>query len=245
MSPVRAVSGKAEVIRVTSGGLAAMVADAWLKEIERANRGGHSHHVALSGGRIVQPLFASVVEQSTRLKISFGHVHFFWADERCVPPTDSESNFRVAQELLLGPLRISEMHIHRVPGETSPEQAAALSETELRRIVSVGESGQPELDLIFLGMGEDGHVASLFPGDTGSDDNGRVYRAVLNSPKPPPERVTLTYSILAAAKEVWVVASGKGKEGALQRSLSSGLLTPLGRVMGLRNHTKLFTDIDL
>ncbi len=100
------------------------------------------------------------------------------------------------------------------------------------------------LDLVFLGMGEDGHVASLFPSEPEvMMQDAAVYRAVFDSPKPPPQRLTLGYPVLAAAREVWVLASGAGKETALKASLGGNGKTPLGRVLSMREGTKLFTDI--
>jgi len=145
--------------------LARAAAKAWLDEIEAANRVTASHDVALSGGRITQKFFTSVVEQTKLRKISFANVNFFWADERCVPAADPESNFKMANDLLFVPLKISEKQIHRLRGEDVPEAAAKLAEGEIRRIVGSNSHGQPVLDLIFLGLGEDGHVASLFPGE--------------------------------------------------------------------------------
>ncbi len=143
--------------------LAARAASAWLDEIAAANHAAKPHCVALSGGRITQKFFAATVEQAKEREISFGLVHFFWADERCVPPADPESNFKLAGDLLFAPLKIAETQIHRIRGEDSPQAAAKLAEEELRRVAPADKSGQPVLDLIFLGMGEDGHVASLFP----------------------------------------------------------------------------------
>jgi 6-phosphogluconolactonase len=98
-------------------------------------------------------------------------------------------------------------------------------------------------DLIFLGMGEDGHVASLFPGEPETVMNlAQVYRPVVAA-KPPPNRITLGYGVIAAAQQVWVLASGKGKEAALRDSLTQGNATPLGRVIRMRTHTKVFSDI--
>jgi 6-phosphogluconolactonase len=101
----------------------------------------------------------------------------------------------------------------------------------------------PILDLVLLGMGEDGHVASLFPGDTPRVDRpGTFYRAVL-APKPPPRRVTLTYAAIAAAERVWVLISGLGKEAVLRQSLARDGNTPLARVLGSRANTRIFTDL--
>ncbi len=192
--------------------LAQAVASAWLDEITAANRAGKTHRVALSGGRIAQKFFAATVEQAKARAVSFERAHFFWADERCVPPDDAESNFAIAQKFLFAPLKIADAQIHRIRGEDSPETAAKAASIEISKIAPVNENGQPVLDLIFLGMGEDGHVASLFPGEPDVLISDRaIYRAVKNSPKPPPKRVTLGYAVIAVARQVWVLVSGAGK----------------------------------
>jgi 6-phosphogluconolactonase len=176
-------------------------------------------------------------------------VHFFWGDERCVPPTDPESNFRLAWERLLQPLAVPEARIHRIRGEESPEAAAAGAAEELLRLAPGNGYGQPVLDLLFLGMGEDGHVASLFPAEPMAMISDRaVYRPVMAT-KPPPRRITLGYQAIAAAREVWVLASGTGKESALKASLAASGQTPLARVLQLRQQpstpTRNFTDIEI
>ena len=226
--------------------LASRAAGAWLDEIEAANRAGKMHCVALSGGRIAPEFFTATVEQARVRKISFARVHFFWADERCVPPTDPESNFKLASELLFAPLKILANQIHRIRGEDSPQVAAKIAEKELGRIVSADKSGQSVLDLIFLGMGEDGHVASLFPDAAAEILNCTVlYLAIENSPKPPPRRISLSYAAIAAARQVWVLVSGAGKEAALRESLRPRGQTPLARVMQSCSRTKIFSDIRL
>ena len=234
----------------TTDELARTVAGKWLDEIESVNRAGESYCVALSGGRIAQKFFASVVEQAKARKIGDGdtpslpsNVHFFWADERCVPPDDAESNFAIAQKFLFAPLKIADAQIHRIRGEDSPEAAAKAASTEISKIAPLNENGQPVLDLIFLGVGEDGHVASLFPGepDVLISDKA-IYRAVKNSPKPPPNRITLGYTVITVARQVWVLVSGTGKEAALRESLFSKGRTPLARVTQFRTHTKIYSD---
>ncbi|HEY4984314.1 MAG TPA: 6-phosphogluconolactonase [Verrucomicrobiae bacterium] len=116
------------------GKLAQAVASAWLDEIESANRAGKTHCVALSGGRIAQKFFTATVEQARARAVSFELTHFFWADERCVPPDDAESNFKLANELLFLPLKISENQIHRIHGELPPDKAAELATAEIRRV---------------------------------------------------------------------------------------------------------------
>ena len=201
-----------------------------------------SRTVALSGGRIAQRFFAAVVELARLSKISFANAHFFWADERCVPPDDAESNYRVAHELLFAPLNIPNDHVHRIRGEELPDVAAAEAAVEMCRIAPLTDDGQPVLDLIFLGMGEDGHVASLFPGESEPVmASPAVYRAV-TAAKPPPRRVTLGYAAIAAARQVWVLASGAGKEAALRDSLDPSGRTPLARVIKARLRTRILTD---
>jgi 6-phosphogluconolactonase len=226
--------------------LAAAAAAAWLDEIESAGHAGKSHCVALSGGRITQKFFLSTAEKALARNVSFRHVNFFWADERCVPPTDPESNFKMAVDLLFTPLKISEAQIHRLRGELPPEDAVAQANTEILCIAH-GTSGEPALDLIFLGMGEDGHVASLFQNARldpakGAKCNG-PFIFVPDSPKPPPHRISLNYKAIQAARQVWVLASGAGKETALKNSLNPEGQTPLGRVIRIRQTTKILVDI--
>lgn len=236
-----------ELIRFASPDeLASDAAKAWLDAIEFANRMGAAHDVALSGGRITQKFLASVVEQTKARKISLSRVNFFWADERCVPPSDPESNFKTANDLLFAPLKIPPEQIHRIRGEEGAETAAKKAEAEIRSVVGSNSHDQPVLDLIFLGLGEDGHVASLFPSEPESWVSDKaVCRAIHNSPKPPPDRVTIGYQTIAAARQVWMFASGSGKESALRDSLSPTGKTSFARVLKLRSDTKIFTDIKM
>ncbi len=224
-------------------GLARAAAGAWLDSIAEQRGSGNPHCVALSGGRIAKTFFSAVAVVENAGAGLWSSVQFFWSDERCVPPDDPDSNYRIARELLVTPLKISEGQTHRIRGEEPPEIAAAKATSEICRVVPLNPDGQPVLDLIFLGMGEDGHVASLFPGEAGSLVADRtVYRAIKNSPKPPPNRVTLDYAAIAAARQVWVLVSGAGKSAALRESLGSSGKTPLARVIQSRPHTRIFSD---
>ena len=224
--------------------LARTAAGAWLDEIESANKSGGLYCIALSGGRITQKFFAETAKQNQTRKVSFEKVHFFWADERCVPPTDPDSNFKLAQDLLFSPLNISENQIHRLRGELPPTEAVKIANDEIQQIVSEKKNGQPVLDLILLGMGEDGHVASLFP-NAGEKilDATAPFLVIENSPKPPPTRISLSYANIFAAKKIWVLASGAGKEMALRDSLNFPNKTPLARVIHVHPAVKIFSDI--
>jgi len=234
--------------------LAQAAADKWCRQIaERKN----PFTVALSGGRIANDFFREIAARA-RQHDGIRHGHFFWADERCVPPDYADSNYRVARELLFEPLQIEASHIHRIRGEDEPARAAAAASEELLRVAAGGALGTarptqndtvgravpsaprpPILDWIFLGMGEDGHVASLFPG---AEPRPGIYYDV-TGPNPPPRRITLSYGVLAAALEVWVLVSGLGKEAALQESVRPGGTTPLARVLKVRKETEIFSDI--
>ena len=228
----------------TPDDLACAVASSWLDEIAAANRTGKPHFVALSGGRITLKFFAAVIEQSKARNISLSNVHFCWADERCVPPDDKESSFAAAAEHFFRPLSIAPDKIHRILGELPPERAAQLAVQDIQKTVSRNAAGQPMFDIVFLGMGDDGHVASLFPEEPEAARlNPAIYRAISNSPKPPPNRITLGYDAIAAAKNVWVLASGAGKEAVLRESLSPDGKTPLARVLKMCPAAKVFTDI--
>jgi 6-phosphogluconolactonase len=192
--------------------------------------------VALSGGRIAKTFYEAVVN-AAQDKTLFANVHFFWADERCVPPSDPENNYSIAHDSLLKPLGIAEENIHRIRGEVDCNYAVQEAEAEVCRILPLTDRGQPLFDLVILGMGEDGHVASLFPSEsTTLVDDPRVYRKVLAS-KPPPERITLGYQPIIQAEEVWVLASGRGKADALERLRQGDESLPISRVVSRRNGT--------
>jgi 6-phosphogluconolactonase len=233
-----------ELIRYLDGNaLVSAMACRWLDEVTATNP-STAYHIALSGGRIAHSLFKCITDQSKQRGLSLTPVHFFWADERCVPPADKESNFAAAQQHLFQPLAIKPDQIHRIRGELN-EAAAALAEAELRRIVPQDPAGQPILDMVFLGVGEDGHVASLFPNEPGDAiSSDLVYRTVIAT-KPPPKRITMTYKTITAARQVWIHASGSGKSQSLKESLSTNGRTPLARVLQMRQQTLIFTDIEI
>ena len=223
--------------------LAKVAAREWLKEVQQARGKGGAYCVALSGGRIAGRFFSDVATMAKAQGQTFDSIQFFWSDERCVPPADPESNFHLAQERLFLPLAVPASQVHRVHGEEPPEIGAAEADAQLRQLAPWGPGAQPVLDLVFLGLGEEGHVASLFPGEPEAlMASTAVYRPVV-APKPPPRRITLGYPSIAAARQVWVLASGPGKAVALSTSLNPDGRTPLARVLQSRPHTRIFTDI--
>lgn len=224
--------------------LAQAAAHAWVDDIAKAHSAGKNYSVALSGGRFVQTFFAITVEVARARSVSFDHVHFFWADERCVPPESPDSNFKLAQDIMFLPLNIPPANIHRLRGELDPEIAVAQAITELAQLVPPGESGLPALDLVQLGMGEDGHIASLFPNASPEIINcSASFLAVYDSPKPPPRRLTLSFAAIASARQVWALVSGASKAEALTESLRPNGKTPFARLLRIRPGLTIFCHL--
>lgn len=200
--------------------------------------------VAFSGGRIAKTFFSEVAGRVAMAPHCLDQVEFFWADERCVPPDSTESNYWLARENLFSAAGIASERIHRLKGELPPAQAVAEANATIQKIAPGNNTGLPVLDLIFLGLGENAHIASLMPGIPAAKAEAQVaYVTIENSPKPPPNRLSLTYAAIAAAKNVWMLASGQGKEDALRQSLQPNAKTPFGRVLQSRARTIIYSDI--
>ena len=144
------------------------------------------------------------------------HVDWWFGDERCVPPDDPDSNYQLVAESLLESADIPPARVHRVHGEDPPALAAAAYAEELVADVPANEAGIPALDLAVLGLGEDGHTASLFPGDPALEVTDALAVAVV-AVKPPPNRITLTLPVFRAARELLILATGAGKKDAVTR----------------------------
>lgn len=163
---------------------------------------------ALSGGSTPRGLYALLASNLAR-GIDWPHVEFFWGDERCVPPTHDQSNFRMAREVLLDAIDVDPRRVHRMRGEEEPETAARAYEALLREHFGV-QSQQPRFDVVLLGMGSDGHTASLFPGTPALDETEHWVVANRNAPGGTP-RLTLTFPIINAAAHVMFLITGADK----------------------------------
>jgi 6-phosphogluconolactonase len=168
--------------------------------------------LALSGGRSPRGLYQRLASPPRVSQIDWSRVRVFFADERAVPPTDPESNFRMARETLIDPAHIPPRNVHRMKGEY-PDLEVAVEEYEAH----LSEA----LDLVILGLGPDGHIASLFPGSPLLGERRRRVAAVLEAPKPPPHRLTLTPLALEEARSVLVLGIGPDKAEAVARALSN------------------------
>jgi 6-phosphogluconolactonase len=179
-------------------------------------------HLALSGGNTPRRSYELLGAAPEALS----DVELWFADERCVAPDDPESNYLLVAETLLARAAIPPERVHRMQGEAGPHEGADRYARELSRaLVAAGgdhtdPSGLPLLDVIVLGIGPDGHVASLFPGAATLDaDEHALCLGVSDSPKPPPERITLTLGVLRAARECVLLVTGAGKADALAAML--------------------------
>jgi 6-phosphogluconolactonase len=186
-----------------------------LARLQDALSGREYATLALSGGSGPKRLF----ERLAGAPFPWNRVHFFWVDERCVPPTHPDSNFRLAQELLLGPARIAKSQIHRIHGELRPELAARRYTDDIRAFFGLEGEDKPEFDLVHLGLGPDGHTASLFPGEPLIEDRSGIAAAVFVE-KLHSWRVTLLPGVLLAARHIFFFITGAEKADALHAVLS-------------------------
>ena len=215
-------------------GDAAVAGEAARRALDAArdsSRSSHSLAVALSGGRIAPRFYAEWVARAARDGLAAVPIDFFWADERCVPPDHPDANFAVANASLLLPLGTPAERVHRLAGEIEPVAAARRATQDWIDWQARRPASRAALDLVILGVGEDGHVASLFPENLSTDLAATdPFRAVTGS-KPPPQRLTMGYPLLWEARQVLVLATGTGKEPIVRGSLDATLDTPLARVL--------------
>jgi 6-phosphogluconolactonase len=183
--------------------------------------------VALAGGSTPRGLYSLLAtDPSRRETIPWDRVEFFWGDERHVPPDHRVSNYRMAQEAMLSLVPVKAERVHRVQGE-QPDAAVAASlyEAELRRTFGA-EREIPRLDLVLLGLGPDGHTASLFPGTHALSDRRRLY-AANRVDSLATDRITATFPLLNAARQVVFVVAGAEKAPAVRRILEPDADTPI------------------
>jgi 6-phosphogluconolactonase len=202
MSPVRVFDDPASLARAAAGAIVAAGAAAL------AARG--RFNLGLSGGRTPRATYEALAGEPFSPGVDWSRVRIYFADERALPPTDPESTFRLARETLIDPLRIPPRNVHRMKGDYA-DLAAAVEEYEAHLV-------EP-LDLLLLGVGEDGHTASIFPGSPLVNERVRRVALVSDSPKPPARRITVTARVLGEAHRVLVLATGAEKAGAVARAL--------------------------
>ena len=203
--------------------------------------------VVLPGGRTPLPLFTALRSAPWVERTPWRDTHFFWSDERCVPPDHPDSNYGLAQRELLAQVPIAAGHVHRAPTEIgSAEQAAAAWEHALREffLAPAGSMVFPEFDLVILGVGADGHTASLFPGAPALDVSRRWVAATAPVGTPPVPRLTLTLPVFNHAREVLFLAAGPDKRMIVDSAVA-GADVPAARIHPRWGPVWLYTEASL
>jgi 6-phosphogluconolactonase len=216
------------VVAATASELTRQAAD-WLAiELARAIGANGAGTLGLAGGRTPEPVYR---ELASDRRILWSQVDVFFTDERAVPPDDPESNYHMVYRALLSRVPIPEGRVHRMEAERLDRDAAA---GEYARALP------PRLDVLLLGVGADGHTASLFPGAGALDERGRLVVPVVG-PKPPGERLTITPPVIEAARKLAVIAAGADKADMVARALE-GPVTPRAVPAALARRGVWFLD---
>jgi 6-phosphogluconolactonase len=171
--------------------------------------------VAISGGSTPRDMHRMLGEEPFRSNISWDKIEIFWVDERCVPENDPASNYGTAKKDFLDRVSIPEAQVHPMPGEGSPEKGAFSYQQELLKFVKNGEGELPAFDLIFLGLGTDGHTASLFPGQRSLNERKRLVVPVKGG-NPKVSRLTMTYPVINSGRQIVLMVFGKEKAGVVK-----------------------------
>jgi 6-phosphogluconolactonase len=206
--------------------------------------------VMLSGGSTPRALHEVLSQPDYAGRIDWSHVQFFWGDERCVPPDHPDSNYRMAAETLLKHVPIPAANIHRIRGELSPQHAAADYQRSLSEhfMIFPDETGRPlpQFDLILLGLGTDGHTASLFPGSDALAEDREWVTSIPHdrSPEPLVPRVTITLPVIQAANQILFLVAGADKANRLAQVLAPPHNKPLPAQLVRPTHGKLLWMVD-
>ncbi len=236
---------KRVVVETTPGAVAERVADRFLTRLRARTRNGRLAHVALTGGSMGSAVLRATLEHPRAANIDWSLVHFWWGDERWVARDDADRNAVQSRAALLDHIPVPAENIHETAatgeGLTLDEAAEAYA-AELARF-GTDENPWPSFAVCFLGVGPDGHIASLFPDRPEVTVTESAVLPVRNSPKPPPERITLTRPVLNASKRVWLVLTGADKASALGLALAGASYTsvPAAGAKG-RKRTVFFVD---
>lgn len=199
--------------------------------VERASKTGSRFALCLSGGTTPRRLYELLAEPAYRPRLPWDRIHCFWGDERAVPHSDERSNFHMAWEALLRHVPIPAANVHAIPTEhMSPAAGAAAYATTLKRFYGAQalNAGRPLFDLTLLGLGEDGHIASLFPGSPALAEAERWAVPVVGAT--PPDRITLTYPVLASTHAAAILVAGARKHDALARVRAGDPALPASRL---------------
>jgi 6-phosphogluconolactonase len=208
----------------------------WLCALALAE--GHTFSVCLSGGSTPRPIYERITGDDIAARLPWDRMHWFWGDERFVPHDDAASNYKMAYDALFAHVPAPAGHIHAIPTQgLSPQQAAEDYQSTLQRYYGATrlDERRPLFDVTLLGVGDNGHTASLFPGDPALQEEGRWTAAVTGAGKP--DRITLTYPALNSSRNVAFLVTGANKKDILRRiragdpALPATRIRPVGRLI--------------
>ncbi len=195
-------------------------------------------NLGLTGGRVAHTVYTQLADRFGAQEIDTSKIHLWWSDERFVPTTSPERNSQQALSVLAQTMALIPSQIHLMPaadGQRDPDEAAFAYATEL---------GDIRFDICLLGMGEDGHIASIFPDHPSFDPQAtNTVIGVTESPKPPSERITMTLPAINQSTEIWMMATGKEKASAAARAINGDPTIPAGHLVGTSN-TYWFLDFE-
>lgn len=206
-------------VHVDAADLATAVAGELISRLEDAQARGEVPQIGLTGGSIAEHVHRELGRMGPDSDVDWSRVVVWWGDERYVAADSPDRNARQALEAFDGRLPFDPANVHEAP---STDDTDSVTEAGEGYSATLREHGAGSFEVLMLGVGPDGHVASLFPGSPQLDVADRVAVGITDSPKPPPERVTLTFAALNRSRSVWFLVSGAEKASAVARALASG-----------------------
>ncbi|WP_162048228.1 6-phosphogluconolactonase [Vibrio taketomensis] len=223
---------------------AEQVVESLANDMKAYSEQNHPVHISLSGGSTPKMLFKLLASEQYAESIQWNNLHFWWGDERCVAPDDAESNYGEANALLFSQVAIPAENIHRIRGEEEPKAEAERFAEEMAAVIPC-ENGTPVFDWILLGVGADGHTASLFPGQTNYQDE--KLSVLASHPESGQIRVSKTAKVLEAAKRISYLVLGAGKVdivNEIHTTPASELPYPAAKIQSKTGETEWYLDSD-
>lgn len=200
--------------------------------------------VAISGGTTPVLMNRLLAKEPYSSKVPWDKIHIFWVDERCVPYSHPYSNYGTALKDLISKIPIPESNVHPMPVESSPEKGSDIYQDELIQFFGLNHGGPPRFDLILLGIGKDGHTASLFPGQRALNEEERLVVSVKGG-DPDVNRLSMTFPVLNNAREIVLLVSGKQKAHILRTVLENNqTFFPAQKIQPVRGNVKWLIDRD-
>lgn len=233
------------VVEADRDSVADAVADRLLAELEDLQAAGNIASIVLTGGTIADVMHRALAVKSASSGVDWAAVEIWWGDERFLPEGDADRNDGQARRAFLDSVGVNAARVHPVPYDDGSQNAAQAAESYAAALAKDSTDGaSPRFDVVMLGVGPDGHVASLFPGHAALDETDRSTVAVLDSPKPPSSRVTMTLPTLNNARHVWLLVSGADKADSVERGVRGDAVgaTPAAGVHG-QESTTWFLDV--